>query len=131
VKDYSSLSNRFQPPRAARPPGGPGAASSHGYQFRPDSVRNTEKVFNRRVQSWVRRSLVRTLGYLVGTALFLIGVSNAIGILSLRGSQFSLVNNLLLVFTGCFLVFLANHEQAVERADPLDRDTPPARSVGA
>lgn len=120
VKDFASLSQRFRPSRPRRavadPPRGGDTASR--FVYRAPSVRDTQKLLNYRVQGWMRRSGPRVAGYVLGGLLLAMGCSNAVGILSLRGSQYSMVNNLLLVFFGSFLLFLASHERAVERAGP-------------
>jgi len=114
IKDFAGLNQRFRPARAAAPGPRERTTTTTPFTYKPTSVRN-QKVFNHRMQSWMRHSLPRVAAYIAGGAFLLYGGLNTGGILTLRGSQVSLVNNLLLVFTGCFLVFLASHERAVER----------------
>jgi hypothetical protein len=79
-------------------------------------VRNTKSVLSHRIQSRLKTSLPKLLTLVGGALLVLFGLINSVDILILRGNQHSLVNNLLLVFTGTFLVFLALHEGHVARA---------------
>jgi hypothetical protein len=65
----------------------------------------------------------RAFLYVAGLGLGFWGASHIPGVLSMRGSQFALVNHVLLVFTGSFLVFLASHERAVERGNRVPRES--------
>ncbi len=75
---------------------------------------------------WKRRSLlsrsrmvyIRTRAkngvmYMIGGLMLGAGLYGGGEALVSRSASFDLINNLLLVFTGCFLVFLASHEDAI------------------
>jgi len=57
----------------------------------------------------------RFLLYTAGFALLLWGLYGGSVILAHRGGGLDIINCLLAVFGGSFLVFLANHDQAVSR----------------
>lgn len=109
-RDFAGLHDRFLP--QGRSP----AANGSAYQFRPDSVRSVQPVINNRIQSRLRTSLPKVLTLIAGLLLLALGIYNSVGILTLRGNQYSFVNNLLLVFTGIFLVLVSLHEGYVARA---------------
>lgn len=114
-RDFAGLSDRF------RPTAEDSSNSGGGYLYRPESVRGTERVLNNRFQSQMRTKFPKLTVLVSGILLAAAGCWRSIEILSLRGSQNSLVNNLLLVFLGAFLVFLSLHDRHVERAR---RDVP-------
>lgn len=112
-RDFVGVSDRFRPGPDSAPPE---RRLSGSFQYTPDSVRNTQPLLRYQLQNRLKTTLPKVLTLIAGAVLTLVGLYNTAGILSLRGSQHSLVNNLLLVFTGSFLVFLAVHERHVERA---------------
>lgn len=114
-RDFAGLSDRFQP--TAEDSSNLGSS----YVYRPISVRGTERVMNNRLQSRLRTRFPKLTVLVLGLLLAATGAWRSIEILGLRGSQNSLVNNLLLVFVGAFLVFLSLHDGHVERAR---RDVP-------
>lgn len=109
-RDFAGLNDRFRP-QLEHGPARPG-----GFLYKPDSVRSTERVLNHRLQSRLRHSWPKLSMCLLGVFFTGRGLVRSAGILSLNGNQSSLVNNLLLVFSGVFLVFLSLHEGHVERA---------------
>ena len=114
-RDFAGLSDRF------RPTAEDSSNFNGSYVYRPESVRDTERVLNNRLQSRLRTKFPKFTILVLGLVLASAGAWRSIEILSLRGSQNSLVNNLLLVFVGAFLVFLSLHDGHVERAR---RDVP-------
>lgn len=110
ARDFAGLHQRFLPNVA------PPSSVNSPYQYRPDSVRNTQPVLNNRLQSRIRTSLPKVVTLVLGALLLAVGLYNSLGILVLRGNQYSFVNNLLLVFTGTFLVLVSLHEGHVARA---------------
>ncbi len=108
-RDFAGLNTRFRPRNDL-------GTSGSGFLYKPESVRNTGRVLNNRVHSKLRTSVPKMAVLVFGLLLTIWGVINSAGILSLRGSQNSLVNNLLLVFFGAFLVFLSLHDGHVEKA---------------
>lgn len=109
-RDFAGLSDRF------RPASEDNSNLAGAYVYRPESVRGTERMLNNRFQSHMRTKFPKITVLLLGLGLAAAGVWRSFEILSLRGSQNSLVNNLLLVFIGAFLVFLSLHDGHVERA---------------
>ena len=59
--------------------------------------------------------LGKTALYATGFALLLWGLHGGSMVLAHRGAGLDIINCLLAVFGGSFLVFLANHDQAVRR----------------
>ena len=67
VRDFAGLNDRFRP-RQSTPPR-MRYSTTNSFVYRPESVRNTGRFFNHRMQSWLRRSMPRTIAYVIGTVL--------------------------------------------------------------
>lgn len=123
LKDFARSKERFRAGASSSEPPAHRPTTTGSFRYTPESVKKNSRPPVARAWAFASSAGPRLALYVSGLGIGLWGASHIPGVLSMRGSQFALVNHVLLVFTGSFLVFLASHERAVERGNRVLRES--------